>query len=201
MTNTSVTADDFSLGNSASHLLHRAQQVAAGRSAEALREAGITLRQFSVLAAISLDEGVSQSKLVELTGIDRSTLADMAARMEAAKLIKRVASKTDARAKAVTLMAAGRRALSKAMPGVVAADEALLEALPKSRRDSFISALAIIADAPEPEAAPAPAPQPEPAPAPAPKPAPAKAASAKKKAAKSPAKAKKKKAAKKSKKK
>ncbi|MEO1405106.1 MAG: MarR family winged helix-turn-helix transcriptional regulator [Pseudomonadota bacterium] len=189
MTNTSVGADGFSLGSSASHLLHRAQQIAAGRSSEALREAGITLRQFSVLAAISLDEGVSQSKLVDLTGIDRSTLADMAARMETAKLIKRVPSKTDARAKAVTLMAAGRKALSKAMPGVIAADEALLEALPKTRRDSFISALGLIADAPE-----APAPVSPPAPAP-------KAAPAKKKPAKAAGKSKKKKTAKKSKKK
>ncbi|MEO0881179.1 MAG: MarR family winged helix-turn-helix transcriptional regulator [Pseudomonadota bacterium] len=194
MTNNSVGPDGFSLGSSASHLLHRAQQIAAGRSSEALREAGITLRQFSVLAAISLDEGVSQSKLVELTGIDRSTLADMAARMETAKLIKRVPSKTDARAKAVTLMAAGRKALSKAMPGVVAADESLLEALPKSRRDSFISALGVIADAPE-----APAPVSEPAPAPTP--APAKPAPAKKKPTKAESKSKKKKSTKKSKKK
>ncbi|MEO1476237.1 MAG: MarR family winged helix-turn-helix transcriptional regulator [Pseudomonadota bacterium] len=194
MTNTSVGPDGFSLGNSASHLLHRAQQIAAGRSADALRDAGITLRQFSVLAAISLDEGVSQSKLVDLTGIDRSTLADMAARMETAKLIKRVPSKTDARAKAVTLMAAGRKALAKAMPGVIAADEALLEALPKTRRDSFLGALAVLADAP---ADPEPAAEPAPEPKPAPKAAPAKAASPKKKAEKP----KKKKSAKKSKKK
>ncbi|MEM9669581.1 MAG: MarR family winged helix-turn-helix transcriptional regulator [Pseudomonadota bacterium] len=198
MTNTSVGPDGFSLGNSASHLLHRAQQIAAGRSAEALRDAGITLRQFSVLAAISLDEGVSQSKLVDLTGIDRSTLADMAARMETAKLIKRVSSKTDARAKSVTLMAAGRKALAKAMPGVTAADEAILETLPKSRRDSFLSALATLANAPE--EAPA---EPEPAPAPAPKKAAAKPAAAapKKKAAKPAGKSAKKKAAKKGKKK
>ena len=71
----------FELENSASHLLHRAQQIAANRSAAALRAAGITLRQFSVLSAIAELEGVSQSHLVRATGIDRSTLADMAARM------------------------------------------------------------------------------------------------------------------------
>ncbi|MEL7451969.1 MAG: MarR family winged helix-turn-helix transcriptional regulator [Pseudomonadota bacterium] len=183
----------FSLSGSASHLLHRAQQVAAGRSAEALRAAGITLRQFSVLAAISLDEGVSQSQLVDLTGIDRSTLADMAARMETAKLIKRVPSPTDARAKSVSLMAAGRRALAKATPGVALADEALLEVLPKTRRDSFIRALAMLAEAPEPDAeSEAPAPKPaEPAKsAPAAK-APAKGAPAKAKAKAAPAEAKK----------
>ena len=67
----------FDLTISVSHLLHRAQQLAANESAAALREAGITLRQFNVLAAASQEDGPSQSRLVELTGIDRSTLADM----------------------------------------------------------------------------------------------------------------------------
>ncbi len=138
---TNNTDSNFDLVTSASHLLHRAQQLAANQSASALREAGITLRQFSVLSAISQEEGVSQSHLVQVTGIDRSTLADMAARMEAAKLIKRVASKTDARAKSLTLMAAGRKALQKAMPGVTEADTTLLSGLPASRRDAFLKAL------------------------------------------------------------
>lgn len=174
MTNT--TNSDFDLGASASHLLHRAQQLAANQSATALRAAGITLRQFSVLSAISQEEGVNQSRLVQMTGIDRSTLADMAARMEAAKLIKRVASKTDARAKSLTLMAAGRKALQKAMPGVVGADSALLDGLSASRREAFLKALVALTEADE-----APAPkkaEPAPAKAAAPK---AKAAPAKKK--------------------
>ena len=73
----------FNLNTSPSHLLHRAQQIAANHSAAALKSAGLTLRQFSVLSALSGNEGVSQSDLVNATGIDRSTLADMVARMEA----------------------------------------------------------------------------------------------------------------------
>ena len=141
-----MTKSNFNLGTSPSHLLHRAQQMAANKSAESLRSAGITLRQFSVLSAIALEEGVSQSKLVSLTGIDRSTLADMAARMEAAKLIKRVQSKTDARAKSLTLMAAGRKALEKATPGVLAADASLLDALAATRRDTFLKTLSTLTD-------------------------------------------------------
>lgn len=144
------TSSNFDLESSASHLLHRAQQVAANRSADTLRGAGITLRQFSVLSAISQDEGLSQSQLVNITGIDRSTLADMAARMEAAKLIKRVASKTDARAKSLSLMATGRKALDKATPGVVSADESLLESLAATRRDGFLKALSALAATEEP---------------------------------------------------
>lgn len=169
-----MTDTNFDLNTSASHLLHRAQQMAANKSADALRGAGITLRQFSVLSAISLEEGVSQSKLVELTGIDRSTLADMAARMEAGKLIKRVQSKTDARAKSLTLMAAGRKALQSATPGVIAADESLLDALAVSRRGTFLKTLSTLTE--ETEAAPVAKPKPKPVNAAAKPAKPAKAA-------------------------
>lgn len=204
MTTSSKSSTGFDLGASGSHLLHRAQQLAANRSAEALRAAGITLRQFSVLSAIAEEEGVSQSQLVSATGIDRSTLADMAARMEAAKLIKRTASKTDARAKSLSLMAAGRKALAKATPGVVDADQALLEALPASRRDTFLRALSTVIEASEEaEAAPAAEAKPAPAAKPAPKAKAAPKRKAKPKAAAkpAPAKAKKPKAVKKKKKK
>ena len=134
----------FELDASPSHLLHRAQQMAANRSAAALREAGITLRQFSVLAAIAEKEGASQSRLVETTGIDRSTLADMVSRMEKANLIERLQSESDARAKAVSLTPAGRRALDVAAPAVREADTMLLESLPKNRRGPFVDLLSTL---------------------------------------------------------
>ncbi len=137
---------DFSLASSPSHLLHRAQQLAANQSAEALRDAGVTLRQFSLLAAIEEAEGVSQSHLVDTTGIDRSTLADMVARMERADLISRKESAEDARAKSVWLTEKGRNTLGRARPAVAAADAELLNALPKNRRASFLSILAVLAD-------------------------------------------------------
>lgn len=131
----------FALDSSLSHLLHRAQQMAANRSAQALREAGITLRQFSVLAAASGEDGPSQSRLVELTGIDRSTLADMLARMEQSGLIERAQSEEDARAKSVALTAKGHAALDLAAPAVRDADEALITSLAKNRRNAFIDLL------------------------------------------------------------
>ncbi len=181
---TATKTSDFSLHESPSHLLHRAQQFAAGQSASALSAAGITLRQFSVLAAVSSQEGASQSNLVDETGIDRSTLADMVSRMEGAGLIRRTASKEDARAKAVFLTAKGRKALANAAPAVQEADEQLLAALPKSRRSALLSILSALSNAPEPAVAKVEAPEPKPA-----KPAkktkgkakPAKASKAKKK--------------------
>lgn len=134
----------FALDGSLSHLLHRAQQMAANRSAQALRDAGITLRQFSVLAAASGEVGPSQSRLVELTGIDRSTLADMLARMEQSGLIERQQSEEDARAKSVALTKQGQAALDVAAPAVREADEALIALLAKNRRNAFLDLLSTL---------------------------------------------------------
>jgi len=145
--------EPFSLNASPSHLLHRAQQVASIKSASALKAAGVTLRQFSVLAAVAEAEGASQSRLVDATGIDRSTLADMVQRMEEAGLIIREQSERDARAKAVKLTDKGRAALDIAAPAVRDADIALLSTLPKSRRGTFVEILARLTGTSEEDAA------------------------------------------------
>ncbi len=131
----------YNLNASPSHLLHRAQQIAANHSAAALKSAGLTLRQFSVLAALSGNEGVSQSDLVNATGVDRSTLADMVARMEAGGMIKRSDSKTDARAKSVSLTVKGKKAFDKALPAVTKADAALFASLAKVKQDALMQGL------------------------------------------------------------
>jgi len=141
------TPDEFDLGSSLSHLLHRAQQLAANESAEKLRAAGVTLRQFSVLAATSREKGPSQSRLVAMTGIDRSTLADMLNRMERTGLILRTTSDKDARAKSVELTDKGREALSIAAPAVREADDALISTLAKNRRTGFVELLSTMIDA------------------------------------------------------
>ena len=135
----------FHLASSATHLLHRAQQVAVNLSAAGLAEKGLTIRQFAVLAALYEEDGQSQSNLVDATGIDRSTLADMVSRMEKGGLVQRVKSQDDARAKAVSLTGEGEKAYTEAAPIVADADIELLEDLRKSRRTSLIGALAIVA--------------------------------------------------------
>jgi DNA-binding MarR family transcriptional regulator len=134
----------FDLSASPSHLLHRAQQAAVNLSAQALASEGLTLRQFAVLAALAAEEGQSQATLVDKTGIDRSTLAEMVRRMEASGHIKRVVSSEDARAKAVSLQARGRKAYEKALPAVEAADQELLSLVRANRRAGFIVSLSAI---------------------------------------------------------
>jgi DNA-binding MarR family transcriptional regulator len=133
----SADNEAFLLARSTSHLLHRAQQLAAERFAVLVGEDGLTQRQFEVLAAIGEAPGLSQSDLVRATSIDRSTLADMANRMEKRGWITRAISAADARANAVRLAPAGAALLAAALNHAKAADAAVLDALPKAKRKAF----------------------------------------------------------------
>ncbi len=130
------------LDRSPSHLLHRALQRALDIYAEAFGEGGVTQRQFAVLAAAEERAGATQADLVRITGIDRSTLADMARRMIAKGLLERERSTLDARANAVRLTEAGRASLADARPKMAAADARLLKLISGGgRRETFVSLL------------------------------------------------------------
>jgi DNA-binding MarR family transcriptional regulator len=130
------------LEQSPSHLLHRALQRALDIYAEEFGEGGLTQRQFAVMAAADEREGATQADLVRSTGIDRSTLADMARRMIGKGLLERQRSNLDARANAVRLTDAGRDALTEARPKMTAADARLLKLISGGgRRDTFVSLL------------------------------------------------------------
>jgi DNA-binding MarR family transcriptional regulator len=133
------------LDRSPSHLLHRALQRALDLYAHTAGPDSVSQRQYAVLAAVAADEGLTQSTLVRVTGIDRSTLAELVARMIGKGLLERERSSADARAKAVRLTEAGRVAMEAAAPKAAEADAALLKLLPSGKRSPFISALTRIA--------------------------------------------------------
>lgn len=132
---------DGPLDRSPSHLLHRALQLALDVYAEEVGADAVTQRQFAVLSAVSENEGLTQTDLVRATGIDRSTLADMVARMIGKGLLARERSTTDARANTVRLTDAGRAELDAAREKVDAADRKILGYLPGGKRDSFLNIL------------------------------------------------------------
>jgi DNA-binding MarR family transcriptional regulator len=130
------------LERSPSHLLHRAVQLALDIYAEELGADGLTQRQFALLAATAEHPGATQSDLVRFTGIDRSTMAEMAARLIAKGLLERQRSTADARANAVSLTPAGREALETARPKMTQADARLLKLIPGGgRRQRFLALL------------------------------------------------------------
>lgn len=148
------TNDDIgSLERSPLHLLHRADQCATDIFLDIVKENGLTPRQFAVLSTIAKYEGLSQTHLVERTGIDRSTIADVTQRLLKRGLVQRSRTREDARAYAVTLTEFGLETLKAAEPHMKRVDETILAALAANRRDGFVDDLIAIVDALQPKSA------------------------------------------------
>ena len=126
------------------HLLHRAGQCAGDIFHAEMGDRDLTPRQLAVLLAVAGHEGASQTDLVELTGVDRSTLADLVRRLQRKGLLQRRRTKADARTYAVKLTDEGRRMLRAAEPLGKRVDERVLDALPNKQREQFIDALVSI---------------------------------------------------------
>ncbi len=117
------------LTGSLTHLLHRACQVADSIFNDEAGRTGLTTRQFAVLLAVSQNQDISQTGLVQVTGIDRSTVAEIVKRLLKRGLIRRRRTKTDARTYAVRLTDEGTELLNSVQPAASRAEARLSEAL------------------------------------------------------------------------
>ena len=79
---------------------------------ERLAEIDLSRRQLEVLTAVGVAGEASQSQISRATGIDASTLMNVARKLEKRQLITRPRSRRDARARRVRLTAAGELALA-----------------------------------------------------------------------------------------
>ena len=106
---------DGGLNGSPTHLLHRVNQCVAD---VCLREipGGLTARQYAVLLTLAGNDGLSHARLIECTGIDRSTMSDIVQRMVAKRLLHRRRTRKDARSYAITMTEDGWLALEAAQP-------------------------------------------------------------------------------------
>jgi DNA-binding MarR family transcriptional regulator len=130
---------------SPSHLLKRAAQYSNLIYMGEVGKSGLTHRQFTVLLAVDANDGKSQTELVKLTGIDRSTLADLVARLLAQGYLQRKRTKDDGRTNSIRITTVGKKMLKMAQPGADEVDKQLLSLIPSSDRKSFIDNLAVLA--------------------------------------------------------
>ncbi len=110
-------------------------------------EGDLTPRQYAILVTVAQNEGLSQTQLVEKTGIDRSTLADIVRRLLKKGLLQRRRTKDDARAYSVKLTEEGFRVLKSAEPMARKVDDRILAALPGQQRERFVQDLNTIVKA------------------------------------------------------
>lgn len=104
------------------HALRLVQQEADASFAEKCET--LTLRQFMVLDAVARAGECTQNKIVETTGIDRSTLSDLVVRLRKADLLNVLVDENNKRANIVSLSPKGEAALKAARGAARAATQA-----------------------------------------------------------------------------
>ena len=90
-------------------------------------------------------EGTNQVGLVDATGIDRSTTADLVRRLMRKGLLARRRARHDARSNVLRLTEEGKALLSSFRARAAEVDQMLLNALPETSRSPFVDALGRIA--------------------------------------------------------
>ncbi len=135
---TEIPIAAFNIEQSMAHLLHRIGQKAGEAHHSEFGKQGLSARQFIVLSALNNLPNISQADLVEVTKIDRSTLAEIVRRLEDKNLIIRVRSKTDARENVLCLSDLGKTQYVDALPRAVKVDDDLLASLSDKNKSKLI---------------------------------------------------------------
>jgi DNA-binding MarR family transcriptional regulator len=115
---------------------------AVGRAFTAgLRRHDLSPVHFGVLNALDGYGALHQRRLATLLGVDRQTLANVAADLESRDLIQRHRPERDRRTQVLTITRAGLALLHNADTEAVAIEQALFAALPPHERDALFAAL------------------------------------------------------------
>lgn len=136
---------NFALDSVAGHLIRRCQQRAVDLFTDEVGEDGPNPRQFAVLISVFQNPGLSQTALVEASGIDRSTLTEVLRRMIDRGMISRSRTPADQRANALFLTDEGRAILESAFEAAERAQGRILDPVPETDREAAINILAALA--------------------------------------------------------
>ena len=131
-------------GPCALNILHRASQCADELFHIEAGDLDITPRQFAVLEGIAAQEGLSQTDLVERTGIDRSTMGGLIQRLLKKRLVTRRKTEGDARTYELAVTIEGRVAVEQAKHIAHRVNRKLLSALPPNKAREFLPSLELI---------------------------------------------------------
>jgi len=141
--------ETLSLDESVTHLLHRAGQIVDEAATTELEKLKVTPRQFTLLVAIEANSGATQVELINFTGIDRSTMAEMTRRLVVRGLIDKRPHRADNRASALKLSSTGKRLLKQCRSAVIVAERKFLERISPSRRKSLMTILTAVIAGPK----------------------------------------------------
>lgn len=98
----------------------------------------LTSPQYAVMASVYREPAMDQVTIGQLCTLDRSTLADIVARLVVRGLLVRVRDETDGRRNLVSLTAKGRKLVETVAPMVEQVDRDLMACFDEEERDVFL---------------------------------------------------------------
>lgn len=135
----------FELASASGHLARRFQQAHLSLWTS-LVPGQITSPQYAVLHVVAAHPDIDQTALAERAALDRSTTADVVARLESRGLLQRRRSDRDARRNTLRLTDRGHTILTRAAPRAQEVNQRLLATLEPGERRTLIELLQRLLD-------------------------------------------------------
>jgi DNA-binding MarR family transcriptional regulator len=129
------------------YLIRRLHQIHAGLFHEECKASQLTPVQYGLLTALALRGELDQVSLAEELGLDRTTAAEVLARLQARKLVSRKPNPRDRRAKLTRLTARGRALTAAMLKPMQRAQDRLCAPLSAAERDAFMATLVRLIEA------------------------------------------------------
>ena len=101
----------------------------------------LTYREFAVLQSVAANDGLSQTDIMAATGFERSSTAELVARLVRAGHLRRRRTPRNRRFNTVRMTPQGAQLLALAMPLVADVERRLLEQVPPGERKIFMAVL------------------------------------------------------------
>lgn len=128
------------------HLIRRAHQIAWAAFMEEAKGQDITPVQYAALVAIADNPGIDATRLSQLIAFDRATIGNVLDRLEKKRLLTRVTSPTDKRAKMTFLTPQGKRTIQLISASVEDIAERILGRLNARERSTLKALLSKLVD-------------------------------------------------------
>ena len=129
------------------HHIRRLHQISVAIFLQETAAHGVTPVQYAALQAVANAPGIDQRTLAGRIGLDTSTVAGVSDRLQARGLLLRNPSAQDRRVRLLALTPAGQALLREVEPGMLRAQQRILEPLPAARRAEFVHLLRELVDA------------------------------------------------------
>jgi MarR family transcriptional regulator for hemolysin len=128
-------------------LLSRTAHALSSELTAALSELGISPRAHCVLSK-AMAGGQTQSRLAELSALDKTTMVVTVDELERAGLAVRRTSDTDRRARIIEVTEAGERLVAEGQRIVSRVYDEVLSTLPPGQREALVDALGCLVEGP-----------------------------------------------------